>query len=79
MSDYITVLDKCVVDDSKAVSKERTEDILGGSFEDYIERFNECNLDDFNFDINDIDTSVFIIDDGGELFRTKNGDYINVC
>lgn len=78
MSRTVTVLDKCVVDENKSVYN-MTEDELIGSFEDYIESVNQGNLDNKHFDIGEVDTSVFIIDDGGELFRLKDGTYINVC
>lgn len=78
MSRTVTVLDKCVVNEDNSVYN-MTEDELFGSFEDYIESVNKGNLDGKYFDIGDVDTSVFIIDDGGELFRLKDGTYINVC
>lgn len=79
MNGYINVLDNCVAGEDAAIEKMTEEDVFGQSFAEYIENVNECSLDDIHLDVNDIDTSVFIIDDGGELFRTKSGDYINVC
>lgn len=75
----ILVFDKCIVDDNDAVSKYDPEELFGASFPEYIEDVNDGNLDHEHFNIEDVDTSVFIIDDGGELFRLKNGTYINVC
>lgn len=78
----VLVFDKCVVDDSKAVSEYEPKELFqyeGGSFLNYIRSVNNGNLDGEYFNPEDVDRSVFIIDDGGELFRLKNGTYINVC
>lgn len=77
MNNYVNVLDTAAVNPS--VEKMTEEDLFGQSFSEYIENVKSCSLDDVELNVNDIDTSVFIIDDGGELFRTKSGDYINVC
>lgn len=31
------------------------------------------------FGFEDIDQNVFIMDDGGDLIRLKNGEYVNIC
>lgn len=77
MNNYVNVLDTAAVNPS--VEKMTEEDLFGQSFSEYIENVKSCSLDDIELNVDDIDTSVFIIDDGGELFRTKSGDYINVC
>ena len=45
----------------------------------YLDSVNSGNLDGMCFELSEIDKKVFIIDDGGELFRLKDGTYINVC
>lgn len=37
------------------------------------------SLDEINFKYEDIDRSVFVLGDGGDLLRLKDGRYINVC
>ena len=77
MNNYVNVLNTAAVNPS--VEKMTEEDLFGQSFSEYIENVKSCSLDDVQFNVDDIDTSVFIIEDGGELFKTKSGDYINVC
>ena len=77
MNNYVNVLDTAAVNPS--VEKMTEEDLFGQSFAEYIDNVNSCSLDDVQLNTDDIDTSVFIIEDGGELFRTKSGNYINVC
>lgn len=49
------------------------------SWSGYLDSVNFGNLDSMCFELSEIDKNVFIIDDGGELFRLKDGTYINVC
>lgn len=78
----VKVLDLCVVDEDQMVDEQDEKELFtyeGGNFKRYIEQVNMCNLDDEVFDQDEIDKSVFVVDDGGELFRTKDGRYYEVC
>lgn len=79
----IKILDLCVVNEDNNIWYADPEEIFEyeepRSWKGYIDRLNNCNLDNLTFNLDNIDTSVFIIDDGGELFRTNDGVYYEVC
>ena len=45
----------------------------------YIVDINVGNLDGIHLTLGEIDRRVFVIDDGGELIRLRDGTYLNVC
>ena len=78
----VKVLDLCVVDENKNVHFSDEKDLFeyeNGKWEDYVAKLNSCNLDNYKLKVDDVDKDVFIIDDGGELIRLKDGSYIEIC
>lgn len=77
------VLDMCVCDENEMVDKIKVKEFFGEfgciSWREYFECLEEGSLDILSFNYEDIDRSVFVIDDGGELIRLKNGCYVNIC
>ena len=77
------VLDMCVCDENNMVFKssvrEFFEEFECRSWRDYYNYLKECSLDILSFNYEDIDRSVFVIDDGGELIRLKDGCYVEIC
>ena len=79
----ITILDLCVCDEDyktyTAPENEVFEYNEPHTWAGYISSINASNLDGVYFPLSNIDKTIFIIDDGGELFRLKTGAYMNVC
>lgn len=76
------VLDLCVIGDDnvhQVSPASMFEYSQPRSWSGYIADVNDGNLDGEYFELQDVDKRVFIIDDGGELFRLKDGSYWNVC
>ena len=48
------------------------------SWESYYEELEYGSLDDIWFDLADIDQNVYILDDGGEMIRLKDGTFVNI-
>ena len=71
------VIDLCCVNESDMVQNQSPLDIIG-SWKDYYERLCIGSLDGVWFDLDDIDQSLFIIDDGGEMIRLKDGSFVNI-
>ena len=46
---------------------------------DYYESLCECSLDMIDFNIDDIEKDVFVIDDGVEIIKLKSECYMCVC
>ena len=57
----------------------RDDDELFDGWSSYIQELNKCNLDGIKLSKSEVDLNVFVIDDGGELIRLRNGEYYNVC
>lgn len=77
----VKVLDLCVVGENNVSEYDEKElfEYEGKSWNRYIRNINDGNLDGVYLQKKDVDTSVFIIADGGELIRLKDGTYLNVC
>lgn len=86
----VNVLDLCYQDPEIELWDE--EELFGGysdkyegdirnisGWDLYIENLNNNNLDGIIFKKADIKLNTFIIDDGGELIKLKNGQYWNIC
>ena len=74
----VKVLDMQVCDENKMVFMMNSDEL----FEDWKSYYNEIKNGygyKLGFTYRDIDKKVFIIDDGGELIRLKNGKYVNIC
>lgn len=74
----VKVLDMLCVDENDMIYKEREDELFGG-WRNYICEIKLGSIDDIDFVYEDVDKSVFIIEDGGELIRLKNGKYVNIC
>lgn len=77
----IKLLDLCICGEDNidiVDSKEMFEE-YNGRWDNYIRSVNNCNIDGEWFVLSDVDKNVFILDDGGELFRLKDGYYVTVC
>lgn len=75
------VIDLCCVNESDMVINASPLEYLEytDSWESYYEELLDGSLDDVWFDLEDIDQNLFIIDDGGEMIRLKDGTLVNVC
>ena len=71
------VIDLCCVNESDMVQHQSPLDIIG-SWVDYYESLCIGSLDGVWFDLDDIDQRLFIIDDGGEMIRLKDGSFVNI-
>lgn len=71
------VIDMCAGMEDR-VREDYVEDVIG-SWEDYYEELCAGSLDGVDFELEDIDESLFILDDGGEALKLKDGRYMNVC
>ena len=74
------VIDFCYCEKEDMVYKISEEEFFdGGSFREYYEEMVYGSLDEIWFKFEDIDKGLFVILDGGDIIRLKNGKYVNVC
>lgn len=72
------VIDLC----ANEVVRMKMEDVFeydGYCWKGFYNKLLDCSLDRINFKYEDIDRNVFVLDDGGDLIRLKDGRYMNVC
>lgn len=74
----VKVLDMQVCDENDMIFMMNDDELFGGWKEYYSNIKVGCGKE-LDFVYKDIDKKVFIIDDGGELIRLKNGEYVNIC
>ena len=79
----IKVIDLCVCDECDLLDLVNEKDFWDNmgfdNWLDYYESLCECSLDMIDFNIEDIEKDIFVIDDGGELIRLKSGIYMCIC
>lgn len=71
------VIELNCVNESDMVSLTSPEEYIG-NWKDYYDSIDYNSMDDVWFDFNDIDQSLFIIDDGGEMIRLKDSTLVNI-
>lgn len=76
----------CALDEEENRLTEREEseffqDFEGGNFKAYYDFVLKYCLypEEVDFKFEEIDTSVYIELDGGEMIRLKTGEYVNIC
>lgn len=74
------VIDFCYCEEKdKIMNISEEEAFNGGSFGEYYEEMVDGSLDEIWFKFEDVDRSLFVYLDGGDIIRLKNGTYVNVC
>lgn len=51
----------------------------GGTWKEYYNSLNRCSLDRIDFNYEDINKQVFVIEDGGEMINLNDGRWMIVC
>lgn len=75
MKQYL--IDLCMVNEEDVVEEMDLNQIE--EFNDYIDEVFACSLDPIDFDEFDIDKRFWILEDGGEAIRLKDGRYFETC
>ena len=75
------IIDMCICEEGKKVYKEDARRFMEEwkGWRGYYNTLLWGSVDEIWFMFEDIDRSVFIVEDGGEVIRLKSGEYVNVC
>lgn len=77
------IINLCCCDKNDAVYKvsarEFFKDAEYGNWRGYYESLVEGSNDNVEFEFDEIDRSLFVLDDGGDIIRLKDGRYYEVC
>lgn len=74
------VIDFCYCEEKDRVYKISEKEFFdGGNYREYYENMVMGSLDEIWFKFEDVDKNLFVILDGGDVIRLKNGKYVNVC
>lgn len=74
------IIDFCYCEEKDRVYKVSEKEFFdGGNYREYYENMVEGSLDKIWFKFEEVDKNLFVILDGGDIIRLKNGKYVNVC
>ena len=77
------IIDLCCCDRNEAVynvnARQFFADTEYGNWRGYYNSLVEGSRDTIEFEFDEIDRRVFIIDDGGEIVRLRDGRYFEIC
>ena len=75
------IIDMCICEEDKKVYKKDARHFMEewNGWRGYYNALMWGSLDEIWFRFEDIDRSVFIVEDGGDVIRLKSGEYVSVC
>lgn len=78
------ILDLCICDENEMVYAKTEKEFFGyfecdGDWKGYYKNLKAGSLDKISFTLKDVYKDVFVVDDGGELIRLKDGSYMRIC